>query len=133
MAKKLTEMEKERNRIKREVDKYMESVYDFLRKNNNGEVPLEYTASLLMLRDYYEQYLVFSAEINKLDSFVVDSRYGPQPCALLTARDKCVGRLTDLLKNVGCVFKEQVKMKLNDNKEVSPLDGYLNSNRIEKR
>ena len=118
-AKKLTEEEKTKNRIARETATYMESVRDFLRKANNGEVPLEYNLSLLMLEEYYKQLLVFNAEVAKLDgNYVTQSRYGLVPNAILKARDQTVQKLDMLQKQLGLTFNSQIKLKIKDTKPV---------------
>lgn len=118
-AKKLTEEEKTKNRIVRETEKYMESVRDFLRKANNGEVPLEYNLSLLMLEEYYKQLLIFNAEVAKLDgNYVTESRYGLVPNAILKARDQTVQKLDLLQKQLGLTFNSQIKLKIKDTKPV---------------
>lgn len=129
-AKKLTEEEKTKNRIARETATYMESVRDFLRKANNGEVPLEYNLSLLMLEEYYKQLLVFNAEVAKLDgNYVTQSRYGLVPNAILKARDQTVQKLDLLQKQLGLTFNSQIKLKIKDTKhvELSPLEQLLNN------
>ena len=124
---KLSEEEKTKNRIEREVKAYMESVKEFLRNANNGSIPPEYNCSLLMLESYYKQFLVFNDEIDKLDSYIVDTRYGKQPNALLKARDTTVQKLDMILKALGCTFKTQVSMKIVDTKPVeeSPLEKLM--------
>lgn len=127
---KLSEEEKTKNRIERETAKYMEGVRVFLRKANNGEIPPEYNCSLLMLESYYKQFLVFNDEIDKLDSYIVDTRYGKQPNALLKARDTTVQKLDMILKALGCTFKTQVSMKILETKPLdeSPLEQLLKGN-----
>ena len=135
-AKKLTEEEKTKNRIARETATYMESVRDFLRKANNGEVPLEYNLSLLMLEEYYKQLLVFNAEVAKLDgNYVVDTRYGKQPNAILKARDATVQKLDLLQKQLGLTFNSQIKLKIKDTKpcEESVLEKFMKVQGLEVR
>lgn len=118
-SKKLTEEEKTKNRIARETSAYMESVREFLRKANNGELPLEYNLSLLMLEEYYKQLLIFNAEVAKLDgNYVTESRYGLVPNAILKARDATVQKLDMLQKQLGLTFNSQIKLKLKDTKPV---------------
>lgn len=126
-SKKLTEEEKTNNRIAREVKAYMDNVKTFIANANNGMIPPEYECSLRMLEAYYKQFLVFTAEIDKLDSYVTNTRYGLQPNAILKARDSSVQKLDMILKALGCTFKTQVSMKLVDTKPVeeNPLEALI--------
>lgn len=124
---KLSEEEKTKNRIERETAKYMEGVRVFLRKANNGEIPMEYNLSLLMLEEYYKQLLIFNAEVAKLDSYLSQTRYGLQPNAILKARDQTVQKLDMIQKQLGLTFNSQIKLKLKDTKPVeeSPLEKIM--------
>lgn len=127
-SRKLTIEEKTKNRIERETATYMEGVREFLRKANNGEIPLEYNLSLLMLEEYYRQLLIFNAEVAKLDgNYVVDTRYGKQPNAILKARDATIQKLDMIQKQLGLTFNSQIKLKIKDTKHVeeSPLEKLM--------
>ena len=118
-SRKLTVEEKIKNKIDRDTAVYMEGVREFLRKANNGDIPLEYNLSLLMLEEYYKQLLVFNAEVAKLDGdYVVQTRYGLQPNAILKARDMTVQKLDMIQKQLGLTFNSQIKLKLKDTKPV---------------
>jgi len=135
-SRKLTKQENAKNRIERETNKYMQSVETFLQAANNGTIPPEYQCSLMMLKSYYKQFLIFSDEIDQLDSYIVDTRYGKQPNAILKARDTTVQKLDIILKSLGLTFKEQTKMKIVDVKpiEENPLEDFLkNNNDVEYR
>jgi hypothetical protein len=129
-SRKLTVEEKIKNKIDRDTAVYMEGVREFLRKANNGDIPLEYNLSLLMLEEYYKQLLVFNAEVAKLDGdYVVQTRYGLQPNAILKARDMTVQKLDMIQKQLGLTFNSQIKLKLKDTKPVeeSPLEKLMKS------
>lgn len=135
-SRKLTIEEKTKNRIERETAAYMEGVRDFLRKANNGEIPLEYNLSLLMLEEYYKQLLIFNAEVAKLDGdFVVQTRYGLQPNAILKARDNTIQKLDMIQKQLGLTFNSQIKLKIKDTKHVeeSPLEKLMKVQGLEVR
>lgn len=135
-SRKLTIEEKTKNRIARETETYMEGVREFLRKANNGEIPLEYNLSLLMLEEYYKQLLIFNAEVDKLDGeFVVPTRYGLQPNAILKARDATVQKLDMIQKQLGLTFNSQIKLKIKDTKPVeeSPLEKLMKVQGMEVR
>ena len=133
MAKKLTEKEKIEKKIDRKTKKFMKSVNSFLASKSGGDVPLEWECSLMLLEEYYRQFLVLTEEINQLDSLIADSRYGPQPSPLLSARDKAAIRLEAAMKSVGITFKEAAKMETIEVSEPdSPLESFVKG-RIEKR
>lgn len=129
-SRKLTVEEKIKNKIDRDTAVYMEGVREFLRKANNGDIPLEYNLSLLMLEEYYKQLLVFNAEVAKLDGdYVVQTRYGLQPNAILKARDMTVQKLDMIQKQLGLTFNSQIKLKIKDTTKVeeSPLEKLMKS------
>lgn len=131
-ARILTDDEKRDNKIKNQTKKYMNSVRTFLAKKN-GEVAPEWECSLMLLEEYYKQFLALTEEINGLDSLVVDSRYGSVPHPLLTARDKAAIRLEAMMKSCGITFKEAARMELVEPVvEESVLESFV-KNKIEKR
>lgn len=128
----LTDEEKRDNKIKNQTKKYMNSVRAFLAKKN-GEVAPEWECSLMLLEEYYKQFLTLTEEINGLTSLVVDSRYGSVPHPLLAARDKAAIRLEAMMKSCGITFKEAARMELVEPVvEESVLESFV-KNKIEKR
>jgi hypothetical protein len=131
----LTDKEKRDNKIKKQVAKFMTSVRGFL-VNKSGGVAPEWECSLMLLEEYYKQFLLLTEEINNLDSLVVVSRYGETPNALLTARDKAAIRLEAMLKQCGVTFKEAARMEVIEPVvEESDLEKWIKSknNKVEKR
>lgn len=132
----LTDKEKRDNKIKKQVAKFMFSVRGFLANKSGGVAP-EWECSLMLLEEYYKQFLVLTEEINNLDSLVVISRYGETPNALLTARDKAAIRLEAMLKQCGVTFKEAARMEVIEPVvEESDLEKWIkakNNNKVEKR
>ena len=125
--------EKDTKRVEKRVKKFMKSVNAFLESKTGGKVEKAWDCSLMLLEEYYRQFLVLTDEINKLDSFVVMSRYGEAPNALLGARDKAAVRLEAMMKAVGITFKEAAKLDVIETvQEESPLDKFI-QNKIEKR
>lgn len=126
MAKKLTEVEKK-------TKKFMRSAREFLKKKNGGKVAPEWECSLMMLEEYYKQFISLTEEINNLDSLVTVSRYGPTPSPLLAARDKAAMRLEALMKQLGLTLKAALSMDIAEVVETeNPLDSFIKG-RIEKR
>ena len=120
-------------RITKKVKSFMKSVKEFLMAKNGGKIPPEWGCSLLMLETYYEQFIRLTDEIKQLDSLVEESRYGPRPSVLLTARDKTAVRLESLLKQFGLTFKAASGLDIIEpKKEQSPLEKFV-QNKIEKR
>lgn len=126
MAKKLSETEKK-------TKKFMRSAREFLKKKNGGKVAAEWECSLMMLEEYYKQFISLTEEINNLDSLVEDSRYGKIPSPLLAARDKAAMRLEALMKQLGLTLKAALSMEIAEPViEDSPLEEFVKG-RIEKR
>lgn len=129
----MTENEKKKRAIRKEVDAFMETVEAFLRSKNGGVLPEEWGLSLMMLRTYYEQFIAISREIDSLDSLVYDGRYGPQPTPLLGARDKAAMRLESMMKELGLTLKAASKLDIVEPvKEESVLEKFVKG-KIEKR
>lgn len=126
MAKKLSEAEKK-------TKKFMKSVRVFLASKSGGKVPLEWEASLLLLEEYYKQFIGLTIEINQLPSLVADSRYGVVPHPLLGARDRAAVRLESIMKSLGLTLKSALTMEIAEPVvEDSPLESFV-KNKIERR
>lgn len=125
--RELTKIEKERNAAARKVKRYVKAVEDFIKRNNDGELPIEFEASIDMLTTYYSLYLKMSDEIDRLDSLMVTENGRVEMHPLLKSRDSVVMRLDSLLKSLGVQFKDQVKMKIIDvtKPETNPLDEWM--------
>ena len=107
----LTDEENRDNKIRRQTQAFMKNVKGFL-SSKSGDVNPEWECSLIMLETYFKQFLLLTWEIDRLPSLVVDTRYGKQPNALLTARDKSAVRLESMMKQLGITFKEAARMEL---------------------
>ena len=126
MAKKLSIIEKK-------TKKFMRSVKAFLASKSGGVVPAEWECRLMLLEEYYKQFVTLTEEIDKLDSMVTMSRYGNQPHPLLGARDKAAIRLESLMKSLGLTMKSALSMDIAEPViEESPLESFVKG-RIEKR
>ena len=125
--RELTKKEKEKNAAARKVKRYVKAVEDFIKRNNDGELPIEFEASIDMLTTYYSLYLKMSDEIDRLDSLMVTENGRVEMHPLLKSRDSVVMRLDSLLKSLGVQFKDQVKMKIIDvtKPETNPLDEWM--------
>ena len=125
--------EKDAKKIEKQVKKFMKSVNNYLADKSGGNVEKAWGCSLMLLEEYYRQFMQLTYEINKLDSFVTTSRYGAIPSPLLGARDKAAIRLEAAMKSCGITFKEAAKMEVIEPVvEESPLDKFI-QNKIEKR
>lgn len=124
--------EKEQKKIDKRVKKFMKSVRAFL-VEKSGSVRPEWECSLLLLETYLEEFMMFSIELEKLESIVTIGRNGEQPHSLFGARDKAAVRIEGLLKSLGCTFKEATKLDIVEPvAEESALDSFL-KNKVEKR
>ena len=124
--------EKEQKKVDKRVKKFMKSVRAFL-VEKSGSVRPEWECSLLLLETYLEEFMVFSIELEKLESIVTVGRNGEQPHSLFGARDKAAVRIEGLLKSLGCTFKEAAKMEVIEPVvEDSPLEAFM-KNKVEKR
>lgn len=125
--------ENEAKKTKKKVKKFMKAVNEYLAEKSGGKVEKAWGCSLMMLETYYEQFCMLSAEIENLESLVVQSRYGVVPHPLLAARDKAAIRLEAQMKATGITFKEAAKMDIIDPvQEESPLDAFI-KNKVEKQ
>ena len=125
--------EKDAKKTEKQVKKFMKSVNEYLAEKSGGKVEKAWGCSLMLLEEYYRQFISLTFEINNLESLVVPSRYGDVPHPLLAARDKSAIRLESLMKATGLTFKEATKMDIVETvAEESPLDMFV-KNKIEKR
>lgn len=123
----LTDEENRDNRIRRQINNFMKNVKGFL-SSKSGDVNPEWECSLIMLETYYKQFLMLTWEIDRLPSLVVDTRYGKQPNALLTARDKSAVRLESMMKQLGITFKEAARLDIIEPvNEESDLEKWVKS------
>jgi U3 small nucleolar ribonucleoprotein component len=121
----LTDEEKSSNMIDRKTNKFMKSVYAFLKKKT-GVVEESWECSLMLLETYYRQFLELSEQIKDLESYFVESRGAYVPHPLLVARDKASIRLESMMKSCGITFKESAKLDIVETKtEDSPLESFL--------
>lgn len=124
----------EKGYITRKTNKFMESVKNFLRKRSGGDIPDEWEASLMILEEYYKLFMQLTLEIEKLDSFLVPSKYGQIISPLIGARDSAARRLESMMGNLGLTLKSAIKLDVAE-VEVSdsPLESFLAGNNVEKR
>ena len=124
----------EKGYITRKTNKFMESVKNFLKKKSGGDIPDEWEASLMILEEYYKLFMQLTLEIEKLDSFLVPSKYGQIISPLIGARDSAARRLESMMGNLGLTLKSAIKLDVAE-MEVSdsPLESFLSGNNVEKR
>lgn len=132
--KVLTEEEKKDSKLKNNCRNFIRNVRKFLcSKTNSKQVPPEWECSLMLLEQYYMQFLKLTEEIDKLPSLIVNSRYGAVPSPLLAARDKASVRLESMMKSLGITFKEAQRMEtIVVEQEETDLEKFI-KNKIEKR
>lgn len=124
---------KNSKKIERETNKFMKDVRSFLEDKNNGVIPAEWLLSLRLLETYYRQFLQCTEELEKLDSVVTTSRYGPTPHPLLKVQTQAAVRLEKMMSELGLSMKAAVKLDVaKPQVETSPLEAFVQS-KIEKR
>lgn len=125
--RKLTDKEKEANEIKRKVARYVKAVEDFIKRNNGGEMPVEFEASMQALEVYYKLFLQLNCEIDRLESLMIVENGRTEMHPLLKSRDSVMTKLDLLLKSLAVTFREQTKMKIIDvsKPETNPLDEWM--------
>ena len=129
----LSEIEKRNYKAEKATNEFIGYVEDFLKSKNGGKVAPEWGCSLMLLREYYKQFVLLTNEIDKLDDIVVPSRYGMVPSPLFAARDKAAMRLEQAMKQFGITFKESIKMDLVEIEEEDDAITKFMKNKIEKR
>lgn len=123
-----------RIKYSKETKDFMKNVRAFIESKNGGEIPPEWEAMLLMLQNYYEQYVVATNEILDLDSLVVDSRYGPQPHPLLKIQATASVQVQKLCAEFGLSMKQAQKLKVVEPpKEETALEAFLKKKKVEVR
>lgn len=123
----------EKGFITRKTNKFMDSVKTFLTTKAGGAIPGEWEASLMLLEEYYKLFLQLTLEIDKLDSFLVSSKYGKVINPLIGARDAAARRLESMMGNLGLHLKSAIKLDVAEvETEESPLQSFL-SGGVEKR
>ena len=87
----------------------------------------------MLLEEYYKLFLQLTLEIDKLDSFLVSSKYGKIINPLIGARDAAARRLESMMGNLGLHLKSAIKLDVAEvETEESPLQSFL-SGAVEKR
>lgn len=125
--------EKVKNSAEKKTRKYMKAAREFIANQNNGSVPPELECSLTMLEMFYKEFLQLSDEISNLPSVLMQSRYGLVPTPLLTAQTNIASKLNDCLKECGLTFKQSVKLGVQETKDESPLDKFINSSKDKRK
>ena len=125
-SRALTIEEKNKNRINLKVRRFMNNVKKFIKSKNDNVVPPEWEAMLDMLEDSYKQYCTASIELEELDSYLVDSRYGPTINPLFKIKNSSLMNVQRLCNEFGLSMKQAQKMKVKEpKKEKSVLDTFF--------
>lgn len=126
----------QKRKIDRETKKFLKDVRDFIRSKNNGDIPAEWSMSLMLLETYYRQFLQCTYELESLDSVVVNSRYGVVAHPLLKIQNTAAVRLEKYMSEMGLSLKSATKLDIAKPQiEESPLDKFVKkaTNKVEKR
>lgn len=132
-SRALTIEEKNKNKVNLKVKRFMNNVRKFIKSKNDNVVPPEWDAMLDMLEDSYKQYCTATFELERLDSYLVDSRYGPTINPLFKIKNSSLMNVQRLCNEFGLSMKQAQKMKTKMPKpEKSVLDQFFEGE-IEKR
>lgn len=139
VARQETELLPEvKSQAEKQAKKFMKSARTFLATkltgDPKGKIPEEFELNLILLESYYKTFIMLDLQINSLDSIVVLGKYGYQPSALLTIRDRACVRLESLMKSLGLTIKSGKALGTTEvQKTLSPLEHYFNNQGVEKR
>ena len=132
-SRKLTKEELKAKKINQKTKEFMKHAEDFLASKSGGVMPPEWGCSVMLLEEYYKQFISLTYEMENLDSIIVDSRYGPTVSPLIAARDRAAIRLESILKQLGMTLKAASTMEIIEPvTEESDLEKFVKS-KIEKR
>ncbi len=125
-SRALTIEEKNKNKVNLKVKRFMNNVRKFIKSKNDNVVPPEWDAMLDMLEDSYKQYCTATFELERLDSYLVDSRYGPTINPLFKIKNSSLMNVQRLCNEFGLSMKQAQKMKVKEpKKEKSVLDTFF--------
>lgn len=120
-------------KVNRQTNDFMKAVKDFLTVKGGGEIPTEWSLSLLLLETYYKQFLLATYQLEDTESLLVESRYGLVENGLLKIQSRAATRLEKQMTELGLSLKAGAKLGVTEpKKEDSPLDKFLKGN-VEKR
>lgn len=123
-----------RIKYSKDTKDFMRNVRAFLENKNGGDIPPEWEALLGMLQNFYEQYVQATNEILRLDTLIVDSRYGPQPHPLLKIQAQASMQVQKLCAEFGLSMKQAQRLKVVEPpKEETALESFLKKKKVEVR
>lgn len=116
---------------KKKTKKFIKDVRDFIKEHSGEESP-QLEVSLIMIENYFYEFLFLTMKLENMDSIIIAGRYGEQPTPLIAARDKAAARLESLLKESGLTLKSAQKIPQAKKKEKSVLEQFM-AGSVEKR
>ena len=120
-------------KVNRQTNDFMKAVKEFLTVKGGGEIPTEWSLSLLLLETYYKQFLLATYQLEDTETLLVESRYGLVENGLLKIQSRAATRLEKQMTELGLSLKAGAKLGVTEpKKEESPLDKFLKGN-VEKR
>ena len=119
-------------KAKKDTRKFIKNVRDFIKEHSGEESP-QLEVSLLMIENYFYEFLFLSMKIENMDSIIIAGRYGEQTTPLIAARDKAATRLESMLRESGLTLKSASKIPQAKNKEKTILEQFMSPGKVEKR
>lgn len=126
-------MKSHMKKVTRQTNDFMKAVKEFLTIKGGGEIPTEWSLSLLLLETYYKQFLLATYQLEDTESLLVESRYGMVENGLLKIQSRAATRLEKQMAELGLSLKAGSKLGVTEpKKELSPLDKFMKG-KIEER
>ena len=120
-------------KVNRQTNDFMKAVKEFLTVKGGGEIPTEWSLSLLLLETYYKQFLLATYQLEDTETLLVESRYGLVENGLLKIQSRAATRLEKQMTELGLSLKAGAKLGVTEpKKEESPLDKFLKG-KVEQR
>lgn len=114
---------------KKKTKRFIKDVRAFIKEHSGEESP-QLEVSLIMIENYFYEFLFLTMKLENMDSIIIAGRYGEQPTPLIAARDKAATRLESMLRESGLTLKSAAKIPQAKKKEKTILEQFMNTNTI---
>lgn len=114
---------------KKKTKKFIKDVRTFIKEHSGEESP-QLEVSLIMIENYFYEFLFLTMKLENMDSIIITGRYGEQPTPLIAARDKAATRLESMLKESGLTLKSAQKIPQSKKKEKSVLEQFMTGSKV---
>ena len=114
---------------KKKTKRFIKDVRAFIKEHSGEESP-QLEVSLIMIENYFYEFLFLTMKLENMDSIIIAGRYGEQPTPLIAARDKAATRLESMLKESGLTLKSAQKIPQTKKKEKSVLEQFMTGSKV---